>query len=180
MRVLLVVLVAGCLEPQDKPESSPAPVSVVHRDAPRGRLAEAPAVEMPMPVADKPPTATGPTSSVAQVTWAAVSSTNGCFFFSGPDGRDDKLIGDARFSRDGDQLTLTIDKVVFRGRITNLDFVVTRRSRHDYDGPWNVDEKITGKLLEGRIDARYRYHECEVGTKCPGPCTIDGTIVFRR
>ena len=117
-----------------------------------------------------------------KVSWENVKTeTDGCFFFSGPDGRDDKLVGEASIVRDGDLLAIHFGKVVFRGRTTPQGFTVSRKSEHDFNGSWNVTEVISGKRLESPIRAHYRYNECQVGdAECPGQCTINGTIVFKR
>jgi hypothetical protein len=128
------------------------------------------------PAAEPEPQATGNW----RVSWENVKATEGCFFFSGPSGRDDRLVGEARIVRDGQLVAIHIAKVTFRGSLTDLGFVVTRQSRHEYDGPWDVSERISGTSFDSPIRARYRYSECEVGKACPGECTIDATIVFKR
>jgi hypothetical protein len=116
-----------------------------------------------------------------RISWHnIVTEDEGCFYFSGPDGRDNKLVGEASIVRDGDMLAIHIGKAVFRGTVNDSGFAVTRQSRHDYNGPWDVTERITGTSLQNPVRARYRYNECEVGTRCPGKCTIDAGMVFTR
>ncbi len=159
MRWLLPLLLVGCIEDR---ESS--------RDRPTPKVA--PVTEQPAPPQN---------TTTFKVAWQDVQATTGCFFFSGPNGRDDQLVGNAVFQRNGSELAVTINKVVFRGTIHKDGFTVTRRSSHDYSGPWVVDEVISGpRPAEGALRATYRYNECEKGTKCPNQCTIDGTIVFSR
>ena len=161
MRCLLLLLLVGCIEDRDSP-----------RDKPLARPQLAPLAENPAPPS---------TTATYKVSWQDVRTTSGCFFFSGPDGRDDQLVGTAVFERNGSELTVTINKVVFRGVLTKDGFSVARKSRHDYGGPWDVDETIAGpKPVEGSLRAIYRYNECELGTKCPNTCSIQGTLVLTR
>jgi hypothetical protein len=159
MRWLLPLLLVGCIEDRESPRAD------------RARPQLAPVTENPAPS----------NTTTFKVAWEDVVTTNGCFFFSGPNGRDDQLVGTAVFQRNGSELKVTINNVVFRGTLRDDGFSVSRKSRHDYGGPWEVDETITGpRPVEGSIRATYRYTECEQGTKCPNICTIKGTIVFSR
>ena len=159
MRWLLPLLLVGCIEDRDSP-----------RDTPIAKPQLAPVAENP-----------GQNTTTFKLAWQDVRSTSGCFFFSGPNGRDDQLVGTALFERNGTELTVTINKAVFRGTITKDGFSVTRKSRHDYGGPWDVDEAIAGpRPVEGSLRASYRYNECELGTKCPNNCSIQGTLVLTR
>jgi len=160
MRWLLLLLLVGCIEERESP-----------RDQPLAKPQLAPVAETP-----------NPNTTTFKVSWDNVRATDGCFFFSGPNGRDDQLVDTAVFERNGTELTVTINKkVVFKGSLTKDGFSVARKSQHDYGGPWTVDESIAGpRPVEGSLRASYRYNECEQGTKCPNQCTITGTIVFTR
>lgn len=115
-----------------------------------------------------------------KVVWGKVTSTDGCFFFSGPNGRDIQLTGYATISQVGSELTIQFDQTAFRGELTDGGFEVTRRSQHEFGGKWTIDEKIRGKLTPGGgAVARYKYNECQDGTACPGRCTIEGELQLR-
>lgn len=124
----------------------------------------------------KPPPPTGP----LQVEWGNVKTTPGCFYFSGPDGRDDTLVGAAVIDRAGTDLTITIAGVAFRGVIRDGELVVTRTSSHDYGGAWTVTETIRGRFVEGALRGKYHYNECEArAARCPGICVIDADLALR-
>lgn len=114
-----------------------------------------------------------------KVAWSKVKATPGCFFFSGPDGRDIQLTGMAMLSQSGTEVTLTFAKATFRGSLTDGGFEVTRRGAHDFDGPWTVEENIRGGFAGTGVVARYRYTECQQGTKCPNTCTIEAELALR-
>jgi hypothetical protein len=159
MRWWLPLLLVGCIEDRESPRDKSLP-----------KLA--PVTEQPTPQQN---------TTTFKVSWQDVQATTGCFFFSGPNGRDDQLVGSAVFERNGSELTVTINKIAFRGTIGKDGFSVIRKSHHDYGGSWEVDESISGpRPAEGALRASYRYNECEKGTRCPNQCTINGTIVFSR
>ena len=106
--------------------------------------------------------------------------TVGCFYFSGPEGWDDRLTGDVTVERSGDNVRLLIGDEIFAGTFRDGELSVERHSIHDFDGPWTVTETIRGQYREGLMRAKYRYEECPVGDSCPGRCTIDANLVFLR
>ena len=127
------------------------------------------------------PTSPRPRGASYSIEWRHVIAPEECFFFSGPEGRDDRLTGTARFEREGTTLILHIGAAEFRGRVTEGTFELARHSAHQFGGPWTVDETITSnQTIEAPIEARYHYTECEQDGECPGHCTIDATIIFRR
>jgi hypothetical protein len=131
------------------------------------------------PAPSSPPDAPPPPSHARMhATWTHIRAEEGCWYFSGPGGRDNKLEGDIAFKRDGDQVTATIGGAVFTGTYRDNVLVLERKSRHTADGTWNVDEKITGDYVGGKMVARYHYEECLVGTRCPNHCAIAATLTF--
>ena len=116
--------------------------------------------------------------------WLGVRATDGCFFFSGPDGRDDKLVGpvvvDRAESANG-QLTVKIATATFTGTYRDRVLLLTRHSTHVFNGPWKVTEEIHGQFIDGVLQGGYHYEECEVAaSSCPGRCTIDADLVFEK
>jgi hypothetical protein len=131
-------------------------------------------------VTDKPkPSKAKPTR--LEIAWSNITlGEPGCFYFSGPEGRDDKLAGTALVERNSGGITITVGKAVFRGAVDGSVITLTRQSTHDHDGPWLVKESIKGTLVEGGIRARYHYEECELAAnECPGPCTVDADLALR-
>lgn len=118
-----------------------------------------------------------------KIRWIEVRDTPPCFYFSGPEGRDDKLVGTVTIERaelgDGD-ISIKINGVTFRGTFKDRELFVTRKSEHTHGGPWTATEEIRGKLVDNVLTGTYRYRECEHGTPCPGDCTIDADIRFER
>lgn len=115
-----------------------------------------------------------------EVTWSAVKATLGCFFFSGPEGRDDQLIGKATITRDGDAVAIEFGALVFRGVVRNGQVTAVRHSIHSFGTSWSVNEVIRGRFVEQGLLARYHYDECQRGAgDCPGHCTIDASITIR-
>ena len=110
--------------------------------------------------------------------------TDGCFFFSGPEGRDDQLVGDVKVEtveREGERIRVRIGTASFDGTYARGELVLSRTSQHDFNGPWSATETIRGRQTGNRLDARYAYTECERAAKeCPGRCTISGDLVFSR
>jgi hypothetical protein len=112
--------------------------------------------------------------------WSEIRTFDGCFYFSGPQGRDDQLTGPTRVERDGQHVILHIGNAVFTGTYVAGELDVKRRSVHDFGGPWNVDETIHGRYLDGVMVGKYHYNECEQSTPCAGGCQIDAKITFMR
>jgi hypothetical protein len=164
----LAVLVAAC--------SSGAPAEVPSTSGP---VATTPAVN-PAPPSSPPIAPAGP----LHVRWLGIRATNGCFFFSGPDGRDDKLVGpvvvDRAESANG-QLTVKIATATFTGTYRDRVLLLSRHSTHEFNGAWKVTEEIHGKFLDGVLQGSYHYEECEaVAATCPGRCTIDADLAFEK
>jgi len=136
--------------------------------------------------APPPPVPAAPDASTAPlgIRWSNVVRTEGCFFFSGPDGRDDQLVGEvavATVERDGDNLSLRIGTATFEGTFRAGALTLVRKSRYDFNGPWAVTETIHGRLHDGVLVARYQYEECELAAAaCPGRCTVTGDLAFSR
>lgn len=128
--------------------------------------------------------APAPTPAERQATltaaWSRIQTEPGCFYFSGPDGRDDRLAGPVRVERNGEDVTLTIGKAIFTGSYKAGELYAERHSSHDFYGPWTVTETLHGRYLEGIMRARYHYAECAPDQPCPGHCTIDATVAFLR
>ena len=112
------------------------------------------------------------------VHWSDLDQAGGCFFFSGPEGRDDRLTGMAVIEREGSRVTLTIDRAMFDGTYREGQLDLMRISTHVYDGPWLALERIHGAYKNQTMTARYRYNECELSGECPGRCTLAGTMTF--
>ena len=164
-RAVFLVALAACSAREDDREAAPVPVPV-----PQAPPAPAPA-----------PRPTQPSDYQFTVEWSEIKATEGCFFFSGPDGRDDKLGPHVEVRREEpDRVELRFGSAVFSGTARNGELEVTRDSSHDFDGRWTVTERIHGRAREEReMHARYRYQECEVGQHCPGTCRIDAKLVLR-
>jgi hypothetical protein len=166
---IAVVLVA-CSSSSEAPAPAPAPV----------RDEEAPPPPPPPPMKETP-RATG----TMHATWGVVTTVGACWYFSGPTGRDTKLVGDAQLTRDGDKVTMVFGGATFTGTFAPAagggnELRLGRTTVHDFDDPWTVTEQIHGPYREGAIIARYRYEECERGTHCPNHCTIDGELTLSR
>lgn len=112
------------------------------------------------------------------VAWSQVESTAGCFFFSGPDGTDNRLDGTATIDRDGTHVTMRIGSALFEGTYREGTLDLMRISSHSFDGPWLALERMHGVYARGTMTARYRYNECELAGECPGRCTLTGTITL--
>ncbi|CAN5837935.1 hypothetical protein BH11MYX3_BH11MYX3_47280 [soil metagenome] len=142
--------------------------------------------EVPAP-APAPEIAAPPSPRVrppVTVHWSNVVRTDNCWFFSGPEGRDDQLVGDVRVEtveREGERIRVRIGTATFEGTYARGQLALGRSSDHDYNGAWSTTEVIRGQLTGRRLEARYRYEECEIATRtCPGRCTITGDLVFSR
>jgi len=149
----------------------------------------------PPPAEQKPPTAVGqvppaaagnadpsapPPLAKLRIDWSNIVTQSDCFYFSGPEGRDDHLEGDVTVDRNGSDVRLRIGDEIFTGTFRDNELAVQRQSSHDFGGPWNVTEIIRGRYREGLMRARYHYEECELGQACPGRCTIDAKLSFVR
>jgi len=97
--------------------------------------------------------------------WSHVDSTDGCFFFSGPAGTDDRLVGSARIERDGNHIKISIENAVFEGTYREGQLDLMRISSHAFDGPWLALERMHGRYVGGKMIARYRYNECELASE---------------
>lgn len=111
-----------------------------------------------------------------RVAWRDVTSTEGCFFFSGPQdlGRDDHL-GDAARQL-GDVLVIT---PAYEFRLAGPGTFV-RQASHEYGGAWTSRETLTlapasSAMGEGLV-GRYHYDEIGPGETAPGTCHIDARI----
>jgi hypothetical protein len=108
--------------------------------------------------------------------WSHVSETNGCWFFSGPDGRDSRLAGEVGVEITGDVARVWFANAVFEGSLRDGQLDVGRVSTHDFESTWTVTERIHGSFQDGELAATYDYSECEAGTQCPNRCTIIGEL----
>jgi hypothetical protein len=203
MRFGVVVLLAAC--GSGSPDAPPAerhlPTPAERAAAPRssaqqmsGSGAPAAAARPSDPAASSAPTGssdpagvlTAPAGSAAPrfatllPQWTSVQRDPSCFYFSGPDGRDDQLTGTVRVDRSGDTLTLHIGNTSFTGTYKDGEMFVERHSDHDYLGQWTVTETIHGRYLERQMRAKYHYAECAHDEPCPGHCTIDADLTFVR
>ncbi len=159
-----LLLLAACSSKSDPP---PAPAPIAARDA---AAREVRAVDA------------GPVRLT--VHWSDVRRTTGCFFFSGPEGRDDQLVGDVvveTVEREGVKIVIKIGTATFAGTYDRGELSLTRSGSYDYNGPWRTTEKIVGTKSGDTLSAHYTYEECELrGSDCPGHCTIRGTLTFSR
>ena len=165
-----VALLVAC---SSKSEDKPTPIA--KRDVAPLPEPEKPRVDPPRPPAP---------SQARTVRWSNVTRTEGCFFFSGPDGRDDQLVGDVvveTVEREGASIKLRIGTATFDGTYESGELSLARKSKYDYNGPWQTTETIRGRLVDGVLAANYAYEECELAVnQCPGHCTVTGTLTFAR
>ena len=141
---------------------------------------DAPPAPAPSPAPAPPtPTPVATTSSV-ELRWSNVIETEGCFFFSGPDGRDDRLQGTATLERSGPNIKLRVGSAEFDGTYQRGELALARSSTHEFDGTWLAIETIQGKYTEQEMRATYRYHECQSHVACPGRCEIRADLVLAR
>jgi hypothetical protein len=126
------------------------------------------------------PAAPPPARAVARqsIRWSQVEGSDDCFYFSGPDGSDDQLIGTATIDRDGTRVKMQIGNAVFEGSYRENQLDLIRISTHVYGGPWLAFERMHGVYSRGTMVARYRYNECEVTKECPGRCTLTGILTL--
>lgn len=135
-----------------------------------------------MPVlAEKPAAgAEATTAFIARAEWTAVHAVDGCWYFSGPQGRDTPLAGDAQVVIADTYMRITWGKATFEGTLSGEVFTVTRRATHTFGGAWTVEEAITGRLRQHELVATYAYQECEHGKACPGNCAITANLTLGR
>ena len=179
MRVLAAigVIVLGACPRDPSPE----------RATPAGAATPAPSPSPPAPTTEAPPPSSVPKGPL-RIAWANVTGTDGCFFFSGPDGRDDRLVGEVvvqaaaeAAAREGTPLLLRIGTARFEGSLVGGTLELVRRSTHEFDGRWEVHETMRGRMRDGELRATYRYEECQVGAAaCPDRCTLTADVVIRR
>ena len=117
-----------------------------------------------------------------EVRWSNVAEQHAsCFYFSGPKGRDDLLIGRAVLTRTGDRVRLEIGNAAFVGALFAQGEVRLRRtSTHDFGGDWVVDETIVGRYTDGVLVAHYVYDECEQRRRCEHDCIVTGIMTVSR
>ena len=118
----------------------------------------------------------------AVVTWNNVSATAGCWFFVGPEdiGRDQRLGEDACVSRRGDEVTVSISGVPFRGRATVPTAALSRRSTHEHNGRWLVEQRLVLSGDSPVVRGSYTYTECEPTERgCTGTCQIRADVEIR-
>lgn len=117
-----------------------------------------------------------------QVQWSNVSSSGGCFFFSGPDGlgRDDLLGTRATYLDGGQMARLWFDpRVVFEGYLATVPFTLVRTSVHEYSGRWSVRETFALEALPGGVfRGRYHYDELDPSGNPTGHCNIDALVTM--
>lgn len=160
MRWFLWVVLAAC-------GSEAAPPPPVATAEPVTAEAEAP--DPPAPVRDH------------QLEWTQIVEANpGCFYFSGPTGRDDRLVGRARLERTASGVRLEVAGVTFDGTLANGEVRLRRESRHVFDGPWQVEETIVGRYSDSVLVAHYAYDECQIGRHCEHSCVLTGTLRVSR
>jgi len=138
----------------------------------------APTVAPPEIVAPAPP----PVPAVVKnrvdmrTAWTEVAASDGCWYFSGPNGRDTRLSGPITLARDGDKVTATIGGATFVGTYRDSELDLARDATHRFDDLWTTHERIHGSFRSGKITGHYHYEECEQGTRCPNHCTIEATL----
>jgi len=164
-------VVAACSSKRAEPEPAPAPAV---------RKEPAPPKE---PVAGTVPRSPPPATPY-QIHWSNVDIVDNCFYFSGPDGRDDKLVGEVRVETvelEGSALRIRIGATVFEGTYVAGALDLVRDSQHEFGGAWKVHETLRGRQVEGEMRATYSYEECELDTgMCPGRCTMSADVSIRR
>lgn len=150
-------------------------------DPPARGSAAAPAAR---PVPSKPLSPPSAPTGPLRIEWTHIVSTPGCFFFSGPDGRDEQMVGEVKVATaelEGTTFRVRVGTAVFEGTYSAGALDLVRDSEHDFDGPWKTHETLRGRQVDGELRATYRYEECKVGsTECPEHCTISANATFRR
>jgi hypothetical protein len=130
------------------------------------------------------------------VTWTNVSSSSGCFFFSGPGklGRDTQLGALARWEENGAQVALAFGAARFVGDGRGAPLRLQRSAVHDFNGAWRITETVVGKWVEPpalaqtlsqarcpEFEGTYAYQECNQGNaaECPGRCVINAKLTLK-
>jgi len=117
-----------------------------------------------------------------RVQWFGVSSSQGCFFFSGPEtlGRDDHLGARASYREDGQSAHLRFDgAVVFDGYMGTIPFTLVRTSVHEYSGRWSVRETFAlERLPNGVLRGGYHYDELGPTGDATGHCHIAASVLM--
>ena len=123
-----------------------------------------------------------PAEQPLQVQWSNVTSSQSCFFFSGPEslGRDDHLGARASYASDGRTARLVFDgRVMFEGFLGTQPFTLVRTSVHQYSGTWSVRETFAlDPLGQGAFRGRYHYDELDPSGNPTGSCNIDALVVL--
>jgi len=173
--LLLLAATAACSSKPDEPTREAPPASP---NAP----ASSNAPDVPAPAPASPEATPTPEAPYATLTaqWSRLRTQPNCFYFSGPEGRDNRLVGPVTVERAGTAVTLHIGGATFTGTYERGELALTRRSRHDHGGAWTVVETIRGRYLEHIMRARYHYEECPVGGPCPSRCTLHADLTFVR
>ena len=135
-------------------------------------FAPAPVVAAPSP----PPIPVVRNKVDMRTAWADVAASAGCWYFSGPNGRDTRLSGPITLVRDGDKVSATIGGATFTGTYRDSELDLARDATHRFDDVWTTHERIHGAFKSGKITGHYHYEECEHGTRCPNHCTIEATL----
>jgi hypothetical protein len=113
--------------------------------------------------------------------WTQIVESNpGCFYFSGPTGRDNRLAGRATLERSATGVRLEVGGAQFDGTLANGEVRLRRESRHEFDGPWQAEETIVGRYTDGVLIAHYVYDECQLGRRCRHDCILTGTLRVSR
>jgi hypothetical protein len=177
----LIVAVAACADRTDDPTHA----NDRHLPTTAERAAAPPSSAERMFAPEPAPPDAGPASPVhlssqLETHWFRADFPDDCFFFSGPDGRDDRLTGPASIERDGEAVSITINHAVFVGTFKNNELFAGRKSNHNYHGAWTITESLYGHYRDGTMTADYHYLECGPDGVCPSRCTIDGTLKFQR
>jgi hypothetical protein len=157
LRLVVVGILGGCADPSTAPAPEPPAAPVV--------------VPAPAPAPAR-------VTATQSIRWSQIEGSDNCFFFSGPDGTDDKLLGTATIVRDGTHVTMQIGNALFEGTYREGQLDLMRISTHTFGGPWLALERMHGTYARGTMVARYRYNECELADECPGRCTLTGIIAF--
>jgi len=95
--------------------SDPDPVRTIENQPPA-------VVEQASPRATRPVSPAGPAK--LGLAWSDVVTSSGCFYFSGPQGRDDRLTGDVTVERKGDDVRLYIGDETFTGTFRDRELAV--------------------------------------------------------
>ena len=66
----------------------------------------------------------------------------------------------------------------FTGTRNGTQVMLSRRSSHNYNGPWFADETIRGAFVGNVLRGQYEYQECNARRpqSCPGNCTIRASV----